>query len=172
MHGYRSFLFDFFNCFFSLIRFSLLSHLILSLPLFSFSSIFLNPTKNLYKLIKFFKFILNLDPKFIKLSPQKKKKKSHQTQNAEVKKKKRPKRKKKKKQEEQRNLPEIRTKSPLKVAVKSAHNSDEIHPKSNPNCKPKMTIHSEEDKNEPNGPCEMGLTDPYPWADKVQAQLM
>ena len=68
MHGYRSFLFDFFNCFFSLIRFSLLSHLILSLPLLSFSSIFLNPTKNLYK------FILNLDPKFIKPSPQKIKK--------------------------------------------------------------------------------------------------
>ena len=31
---------------------------------------------------------------------------------------------------------------------------------------------SEEDKNEPNGPCEMGLTDPYPWADKGQAQLV
>ena len=75
MHGYRSFLFDFFNCFFSLIRFSLLSHLILSLPLLSFSSIFLNPTKNLYK------FILNLDPKFIKPSPQKIKNKKKITSN-------------------------------------------------------------------------------------------
>ena len=25
---------------------------------------------------------------------------------------------------------------------------------------------SEEDKKEPDGPCEMGLMDPYPWADK------
>ena len=31
---------------------------------------------------------------------------------------------------------------------------------------------SEEDKYEPNGPCEMGLTDLYPWANKGQAQLM
>ena len=31
---------------------------------------------------------------------------------------------------------------------------------------------SEEDKNEPYGPCEMGLIDLYPWADKGQAQLM
>ena len=31
---------------------------------------------------------------------------------------------------------------------------------------------SKEDKKEPNGPYEMGLTDPYPWADKGQAQLM
>ena len=30
----------------------------------------------------------------------------------------------------------------------------------------------EEDKKELNGPCEMGLTDPYPWADKGQAQLV
>ena len=30
---------------------------------------------------------------------------------------------------------------------------------------------TEEDKKEPDGPCEMGLTDPYPWANKGQAQL-
>ena len=35
-----------------------------------------------------------------------------------------------------------------------------------------MTVQSEEDKKEPNGPCEMGLTDPYPWADKRQAQFV
>ena len=28
---------------------------------------------------------------------------------------------------------------------------------------------TEEDKKEPDGPCEMGLTDTYPWADKGQA---
>ena len=27
----------------------------------------------------------------------------------------------------------------------------------------------EDDKKEPNGPCEMGLTDLYPWVDKGQA---
>ena len=40
MHDYCSFLFNFFNC-----CFSLLSRLILNLPLLSFSSIFLNPKK-------------------------------------------------------------------------------------------------------------------------------
>ena len=36
----------------------------------------------------------------------------------------------------------------------------------------KFLRNSEEDKNEPNGPCEMGLTVLYSWADKGQAQLM
>ena len=31
---------------------------------------------------------------------------------------------------------------------------------------------SEEDKKEPNRPCKMGLTDPGPWVDIRQAQLM
>ena len=31
---------------------------------------------------------------------------------------------------------------------------------------------SEEDKKEPNEPCEMSLTDLYPWADIGQAQLV
>ena len=31
---------------------------------------------------------------------------------------------------------------------------------------------TEEDKKELNGLYEMGLTDPYPWSDKGQAQLV
>ena len=30
----------------------------------------------------------------------------------------------------------------------------------------------EEDKKEPNRPCEMGLMDPYSWADKGQSQVV
>ena len=33
-------------------------------------------------------------------------------------------------------------------------------------------VGTKEDKKEPDGPYEMGLTDPYPWADKGQAQLV
>ena len=76
LHGYCSFQFDYFNIFFS----PLLSHLILSLPPFlfplSFNSLssptlfllylLLNQASESIQIIKFFKLILNLDPKLFK----------------------------------------------------------------------------------------------------------
>ena len=76
LHGYCSFQFDYFNIFFS----PLLSHLILSLHPFlfplSFNSLssptlfllylLLNQASESIQIIKFFKLILNLDPKLFK----------------------------------------------------------------------------------------------------------
>ena len=126
MHNYCSFLFYF------LIVFSLSCNSLSPSTLFLLY--LLKSNKKFIQIIKIFKFILNLDPKFIK--PSLKNKKSHQThitnqtQNAEV----------KKKQQQRGNPLEICPKSLFTVAVKSAQNH---HPKSNPNCKSKIIAHSE-----------------------------
>ena len=137
MHNYCSFLFYF------LIVFSLSCNSLSPSTLFLLY--LLKSNKKFIQIIKIFKFILNLDPKFIRPSLKKKKKKipsnpyTNQTQNAEVKKRKMLKRKKKK-QQQRGNPPEICPKSLLTVAVKSTQNH---HPKSNPNCKSKIIAHSE-----------------------------
>ena len=64
--------------FFKKKSFSLSSLILFSLFLYSLSPLSSLESNNKFtQIIKFFKFILNLDPKFIKTSPQKKKKKNH-----------------------------------------------------------------------------------------------